>query len=366
MAEGVGGPAPVSIAWYLAVSAIVFSLGAVGVITRRNPLVVLLCLELMLNGANLALIAFSRMWGNGDGQILALIVMTVAACEVCIGLGMIVAIYRRRLPIDVDELRELQGDERHDVRLARAAVPAARHARHRVRLPLAARPQRRVDRHGRDRPRVPRGARRADRAAGPCPHPPRARLLAVELRLDGRHRRAAVDPRRPAVGVHDPDRHRRLDDDPPLLGLLPGRRPRLRPLLLLPELLRLLDAAARARGQLPAADRRLGVRRRRLLPADLLLVPAHDRHERGDQGVRDQRRRRRRARARHVLHLQAHRHARLPRHLQGRAARLPHRAKRTSSPAACCCSSARSRSPRRSRCTPGCPTRWRARPRSAR
>ena len=111
MAEGVGTHEgrPMSIAWYLAVSAIVFSLGAVGVITRRNPLVVLLCLELMLNGGNLALIAFSRMWGNGDGQILALVVMTVAACEVCIGLGMIVAIYRRRLPIDVDELRELQG-----------------------------------------------------------------------------------------------------------------------------------------------------------------------------------------------------------------------------------------------------------------
>jgi NADH:ubiquinone oxidoreductase subunit K len=101
--------APVSIAWYLAVSAIVFVLGAVGVITRRNPLVILLCLELMLNGANLALVAFSRMWGNGDGQVLALVVMTVAACEVCIGLGMIVAIYRQRLPVDVDELRELQG-----------------------------------------------------------------------------------------------------------------------------------------------------------------------------------------------------------------------------------------------------------------
>jgi NADH:ubiquinone oxidoreductase subunit K len=99
----------VSIAWYLAVSAIIFSLGAVGVIVRRNPLVVLLCLELMLNGANLALIAFSRMWGNGDGQILALIVMTVAACEVTVGLGMMVAIYRRQLPIDVDELREMRG-----------------------------------------------------------------------------------------------------------------------------------------------------------------------------------------------------------------------------------------------------------------
>jgi NADH-quinone oxidoreductase subunit K len=100
----------VTIGWYLAVSAIVFALGAIGVMSRRNPLVILLCLELMLNGANLALIAFARMWGNGDGQILALVVMTVAACEVTVGLGMIVAIHRRRLPVDdVDELRELQG-----------------------------------------------------------------------------------------------------------------------------------------------------------------------------------------------------------------------------------------------------------------
>ena len=98
-----------SIAWYLAVSAIVFVLGAVGVITRRNPLVILLCLELMLNGANLALIAFSRMWGNGDGQVFALIVMVVAACEVVVGLGLIVAIFRRNLPLNVDELRNLKG-----------------------------------------------------------------------------------------------------------------------------------------------------------------------------------------------------------------------------------------------------------------
>jgi len=68
-----------AIGWYLAVSALIFAIGAAGVMTRRNPLVVLLCLELMLNAANLALIAFSRMWGNGDGQIFALIVMTVAA-----------------------------------------------------------------------------------------------------------------------------------------------------------------------------------------------------------------------------------------------------------------------------------------------
>ncbi len=98
-----------SIEWYLVVSALIFSIGAGGVLTRRNPLVILLCLELMLNAANLALIAFSRMHGNGDGQIFAIVVMVVAACEVCIGLGVIVAMYRRRLPIDVDELRELQG-----------------------------------------------------------------------------------------------------------------------------------------------------------------------------------------------------------------------------------------------------------------
>ena len=71
--------------------------------------IILLCLELMLNAANLALIAFSRMHGNADGQVFAIIVMVVAACEVCIGLGLVVAIFRRRLPIDVDEMRELQG-----------------------------------------------------------------------------------------------------------------------------------------------------------------------------------------------------------------------------------------------------------------
>ena len=98
-----------SITWYLAVSAVVFSIGASGVLTRRNPLVILLCIELMLNAANLSLVAFARANGNMEGQIFAIIVMVVAACEVAVGLGLIVAIYRRRLPIDVDELRELQG-----------------------------------------------------------------------------------------------------------------------------------------------------------------------------------------------------------------------------------------------------------------
>ena len=98
-----------SIEWFLIVSALVFAIGAGGVLVRRSPLVILLCIELMLNAANLAFVAFSRAHGNQDGHIMAIIVMVVAACEVAVGLGLIVAIYRRRLPIDVDELRELQG-----------------------------------------------------------------------------------------------------------------------------------------------------------------------------------------------------------------------------------------------------------------
>jgi NADH-quinone oxidoreductase subunit K len=95
--------------WYIVLSALIFCVGLTGVLTRRNPLVVLLSLELLLNAGNLALIAFARMWGNAEGQIFALIVMVVAACEVVVGLGLIVAMYRNRLPIDVDEMSELRG-----------------------------------------------------------------------------------------------------------------------------------------------------------------------------------------------------------------------------------------------------------------
>ena len=98
-----------NVAWYIALSAFLFGIGALGVLIRRNTLVVLLSLELMLNAGNLALVAFSRMHGNGDGQIFALIVMIVAACEVVVGLGLIVAMYRDRLPMDVDEMSELKG-----------------------------------------------------------------------------------------------------------------------------------------------------------------------------------------------------------------------------------------------------------------
>jgi NADH-quinone oxidoreductase subunit K len=94
---------------YLIISAFMFATGALGVLLRRSPLIVLLSLEIMLNGANLALIAVSRHFGRGDGQIFALAVMAVAASEVVVGLGLIVAMARRRLELDVDKLSTLRG-----------------------------------------------------------------------------------------------------------------------------------------------------------------------------------------------------------------------------------------------------------------
>ena len=95
--------------WYLVLSALLFAIGAAGVLIMRSPLVILLCLELMLNAGNLALVAFARANGNEEGHVFALVVMVVAACEVVVGLGLIVAIFRRRLPLNVDDLRGLKG-----------------------------------------------------------------------------------------------------------------------------------------------------------------------------------------------------------------------------------------------------------------
>ena len=97
------------VGWYLIVAAMLFGTGALGVMLRRSPLIVLLSLEIMLNGANLALIAFARQQGNLDGQIFALAVMAVAAAEVAIGLGLIVAMNRRDIPLDVDQANVLRG-----------------------------------------------------------------------------------------------------------------------------------------------------------------------------------------------------------------------------------------------------------------
>jgi NADH-quinone oxidoreductase subunit K len=102
----VNGP---GVGWYLIVAAMLFGIGALGVMLRRSPLIVLLSLEIMLNASNLTLIAFARQHGNLDGQIFALAVMAVAAAEVAIGLGLIVAMARRGMALDVDRASALRG-----------------------------------------------------------------------------------------------------------------------------------------------------------------------------------------------------------------------------------------------------------------
>ena len=97
------------IEWYIVLSATLFAIGFIGVLIRRNPVVILLCLELMLSAGALAMLAFSRMLGDQDGQVMVLIVLVVAACEVVVGLGLVVAMFRRRLPLDVDDRKELKG-----------------------------------------------------------------------------------------------------------------------------------------------------------------------------------------------------------------------------------------------------------------
>ena len=97
------------ITWYVVLAAMLFAIGAFGVLIRRSPLIILLSVEIMLNGANLALITFSRRWGHEDGQVFAISVMAVAASEVVVGLGLIVAMGRRNLELDVDRLRTLRG-----------------------------------------------------------------------------------------------------------------------------------------------------------------------------------------------------------------------------------------------------------------
>ncbi len=97
------------VAAYVVLSAILFATGAAGVLIRRSPLIVLLALELMLNAGNLALIAFARQHGDSGGHVFALAVMVVAATEVVVGLGLIVAMSRKKVELDVDALTELEG-----------------------------------------------------------------------------------------------------------------------------------------------------------------------------------------------------------------------------------------------------------------
>jgi len=94
--------------YYIVLSSILFTIGAVGVLIRRNAIVLFMCVELMLNAANLALVTFSRMHGNLDGQIMAFFVMVVAAAEVVVGLAIIMSIFRTRRSASVDDANLLK------------------------------------------------------------------------------------------------------------------------------------------------------------------------------------------------------------------------------------------------------------------
>jgi len=103
------GGSQIDASWFLLLSAVLFVLGAVGVLVRRNPLVILISIELMLNAANLTLVTFSRQLQNIEGQLFALMSMTVAAAEAVVGLAILVDIFRTRDAEDIDDLSELKG-----------------------------------------------------------------------------------------------------------------------------------------------------------------------------------------------------------------------------------------------------------------
>lgn len=94
---------------YVILSMVLFVLGAMGVLLRRNAILVFMSVELMLNAANLALVAFARQWGGADGHLFVFFVITVAAAEVAVGLALIVAIFRTKHNIDIDELHQMEG-----------------------------------------------------------------------------------------------------------------------------------------------------------------------------------------------------------------------------------------------------------------
>jgi NADH-quinone oxidoreductase subunit K len=95
--------------WYLILGAVLFAIGAVGLLTRRNPLVMFMCIELMLNAVNLSFVAMSKRLGDIGGQTAVFFVLVVAAAEVVVGLGILVSILRRRPGITADDLAELKG-----------------------------------------------------------------------------------------------------------------------------------------------------------------------------------------------------------------------------------------------------------------
>ena len=263
--------------WILLSSAL-FCIGLAGVMLRRNPLVILLSLEIMLNAGNLLLVAGSRYVGGNDGQVLALTVMAVAAAEVVVGLGLIVALAPQGLA----------------ARRRRAAEPARMNAADYGWLVLLAplvglafniARRARASRAARSRwVGVALGARGlrllGARASSTCSTRDDSQRAIVSTGWHwlsgGGFQRRREHPRRPALGRDAARRHRRGLPDPRVLDRLHARRPRGAALLRVPQSLRVLDAAARAGRELRVPARRLGPRRPLVLPADRLLVAAPD------------------------------------------------------------------------------------------
>ena len=98
-----------ALTWYLSLSALLFTLGVLGVLLRRNVIVVFLSIELMLNAVNLSLVTFSQGFGDVDGQILVFFVMSVAAAEAAVGLAIVIALFRNKQTVNIDEIRLFRG-----------------------------------------------------------------------------------------------------------------------------------------------------------------------------------------------------------------------------------------------------------------
>ena len=364
---------------YMVLSAALFTLGVIGVLTRRNIIIVFMSIELMLNAVNINLVAFSHQLQNAVGQVFARLRHRRRR-----GRG-------RRRPRHHPRVLPQQGNRQHR-RDEPAAVVSGMDLIWLIPLlpGLGAARQRPRRRPLLQQAHVRPGGQRGD---GRGPGARALRVLAAARAARGRARahraRRCVDPvdpagalgrhrrqlRRPlglpprsAVRDDDPRRHRRRVPDPRLLDRLHARgvEGRLRAVLRVPEPLRLLHADARARRQLPRDVRRVGGRRPLLVPADRVLLREEERVGRRQEGV----------------HRQPDR--RLGLHRRDVPASSPPSGPSTSGPwptppapcpsrppgsarsrsSRCCCSSAPRGSPRRSRCTSGCRTPWRARPRS--
>ena len=352
--------------YYLVVAALLFTIGAVGLLARRNVLVMFMCVELMLNAVNLTFVTFAKMLDDVGGQVIVFFTLAVAGGR---GRGR-AGDHRGDLPSS-PRCHRRRPHGAQGLTMARDLldlvwiVPL---------LPLLGAATLLVLGKRIGEPRA--GWLASGLMAGSfvwsvvtffalhdLPESARAHVTTIFTWLPsgGLHVEHGL-PRRSAVGHVHPLRHRRRHADPRLRDRLHARRPALLPLLRLHEPVLRLDADPGARLELPRHLPRVGGRRAVLVPAHLVLVRAPRRGDRRQEGVHHHPHRRLRLHDRDVPDLLEGRHARLLGARRGEQARPEAPRPRSRS----CSSSARSARARSSRCTSGCPTPWRARPRSRR